>query len=44
MAGSHEQYNEHTDFIKGGEFTDRLTDYHLLKKRSAQWLYLDNTI
>jgi hypothetical protein len=27
MAGSHEQYNEHSDFIKGGEFTDWLTDY-----------------
>jgi hypothetical protein len=36
-SGSYEQGNEISGPIKGGEFFDKLSDYHLLKKGSVPW-------
>jgi hypothetical protein len=40
MAGSCEHGNERSDFIMVGEFLNKLSDYHLLKKGSAPWTKL----
>ena len=37
VAGTCECGNEHSDFIKGGEFLDQLRTGQLLKKDSAPW-------
>jgi hypothetical protein len=36
-AASCERGNEHSDYIRGGEFLDQLSDCQLLKKDSAPW-------
>jgi hypothetical protein len=40
MAGSCEDVNETSGFIKGGEFLDQTSYYQLLKKDSAPWSWL----
>jgi hypothetical protein len=37
VAGSCDHGNEHSGYIKGGEFFDRLSYYKLLKKDSVLW-------
>jgi len=38
ISGSYKRGNEPSRSVKGVEFTDRLSDYHLLKDRSIELL------
>jgi hypothetical protein len=37
MEASSVEDNEHSGFIKGGQFLEQLMDYWLLKENSALW-------